>query len=105
MATGSLTDCPWLFQKIIRPLGLQAFQALGRLPRPVTSKADSRKATQPQRPPLQDNHGMADSREPAIEDIDSPEPALKNADFPEPATKSADSKKPAKTATTKTTPT
>ena len=95
MATGSLTDCPWLFQKIIRPLGLQAFQALGRLPRPVTSKADSRKATQPQRPPLQDNHGMADS----------PEPAMKNADSPEPATKSADSKKPAKTAPTKTTPT
>ena len=51
MATGSLTDCPWLFQKIIRPLGLQALQALGRLPWPATPEADSRKATQPQRPP------------------------------------------------------
>ncbi len=72
---GSLTDCPWLFQQLSGHLGLQAFQALGRLPRPATSEADSQKTTQ------------------------------KNADSPEPATKSADSKKPAKTAPTKTTPT
>ena len=86
MATGSLTDCPWLFQKIIRPLGLQALQALDYLPWPATSEADSRKATQPQQPPPQDNHGMADT----------PESAMKNADSPESATRSADSKKPAK---------
>ena len=92
MATGSLTDYPWLFQKIIRPLGLQAFQALGRLLRPATSEdrlseGDPASATSPQ-----DNHGMADSRKPAIENADSPEPAMKNAD----------SKKPAKIAPTKT---
>ena len=52
--------------------------------------------TQHQQPPLQDNHGVADSREPAKEDADSPEPAMKNADSPESATKSADTKEPAK---------
>ena len=77
MATGSLTDCPWLFQKIIRPLGLQAPQALDRLPWPATSEADSRKATQPQQPPPpQDNHGVADSRKPAVKDADFPEAGL-----------------------------
>ena len=85
MATGSLTDCPWLFQKIIRPLGLQALQPLDHLPWPATSEADSRKAAQPQQPPPRDNRGVADSRKPA--------------------SKSTDSKKPAKTATTKATPT
>ena len=29
LATGSLTDYPWLFRKFIRPLGLQALQAFG----------------------------------------------------------------------------
>ena len=48
---GNLTDCPWLFRKLSDHLGLQAFQALGRLPWPATSEADSRKATQPQQPP------------------------------------------------------
>ena len=73
MATGSLTNCPWLFQKIIRPLGLQALQALDHLPWPATSEADSWKATQPQQPPPQDNHGVTDSRKPAVKDADFPE--------------------------------
>ena len=38
---GSQTGYHWLFRKSIRPLG--------RLPRPATTKADSRKATQPHR--------------------------------------------------------
>ena len=85
MATGSLTDCPWLFQKIIRPLGLQALQALDHLPWPATPEADSREAAQPQQPPPQGIRGVADSKKPA--------------------SKSADSKKPAETTTTKATPT
>ena len=51
MATGSLTDYPWFFRKIIRPLGLQALQALDRLPWPASPEADSREAAQPQQPP------------------------------------------------------
>ena len=85
MATGSLTDYPWFFRKIIRPLGLQALQALDHLPWPATPEADSREAAQPQQPPPQDIRGVADSRKPA--------------------SKSADSKKPAETTTTKATPT
>ena len=71
MATGSLTDYPWLFGKFIRPLGLQALQALGRLPWPATSEADSRKATQPRATSPQDDYGVADSKKPAKKDADS----------------------------------
>ena len=85
MATGSLTDCPWFFKKIMRPSGLRALRALGRLPWPATSEADSRKATQPRATSPQDDYGVADSKKPAKKD--------------------ADSKKPAETTTTKATPT
>ena len=82
---GSQTDYPWFFRKIIRPSGLQALQALGRLPWPATSEADSRKATQP--------HLLL------------PRMTNRVADFKKPAKKDADSKKPAETTTTKATPT
>ena len=100
MATGSLTNYPWLFKKLSGQLSPQAFGALGRLPRGPTLRRRPSLSNLPQ-----DNYEMADSRKPAIEDADSLEPAMKNADSPEPATKNADSKKPAKTAPTKTTPT
>ena len=83
---GSLTDYPWFFRKIIRPLGLPTLQALGPLPWLATSEADSRKAAQPQATsPPQDNRRVANSRKPA--------------------SKGAGSKKSAETTTTQATPT
>ena len=105
MATGSQTDSPWLFKKIITPIEPSSIQSMG----PPSSGRLSPGPTTRRRPGLKnlpkESYEMADSRKPAMEKADSQEPAMKNADSPESATKSADSKKPAKTATTKTTPT
>ena len=63
--------------------GLWAFKHskhLGRLPRPATTKADSRKATQLQQPLPWDDYGVADSRKPAKKSADSKKPAKKDAD-------------------------
>ena len=95
MATGSLTDYPWLFKKLSGHLSLQAFKALGRLPPGRLPQEPTLRRRPILSNPPQENYEMADSRKPAIENADSPEPAMK----------SADSKKPAKTAPTETTPT
>ena len=82
MATGSLTDCPWLFQKIIKPLGLQALQASDHLPWPATSEVDSRKAAASATSP-RDNDGVADSGKPAVKDADFPEAGPEERRFQE----------------------
>ena len=71
MATGSLTDYPWLFRKFLRPLGLQALQAFGP-PSPAgyhqrrLSEGDPASPT----PPYGD-YGVTDSKKPAEKDADS----------------------------------
>ena len=94
MATGSLTDCPWLFKNLSGHLGLQAFKALGRLPGRLPLKPTLRRRPSLRNLP-QDNYEVADSMKPATENAGSQGPTMK----------SADSKKPAKTAPTETTPT
>ena len=86
MATGSLTDCPWLFRKNYQAFGPPSTPSIGppslagylgsRLPEGGPASSDL---------PPQDNRGVADSKEPA--------------------SKSADYKKPAETTTTKAVPT
>ena len=94
MAMGSLTDSPWLFKNY---QAIQAFKHTkhrAAFPRPAIPRADSQKATQPQKPPPR-----------KIRDSRLQETGPKRTDSQKPAMKNADSQKPAKTAPTKTTST
>ena len=76
MATGSLTDYPWLFRKFIRPLGLQALQAFwaafpGRLPLSRLPEGDPASPTPRSRP----------RRTPTPRSRPRPQPLLHNDDL------------------------
>ena len=63
---GSLTDSPWLFEKLSGRLGLQVSKTQGRLPlvgylRGRLPEGDPTSKNLPE-----DNHKMADSQKPAI---------------------------------------
>ena len=66
MATGSLTDSPWLFEKLSGRSGLQASKTQGRLPLVgyLTGRLPEGDPTSKNLP--EDNHKMADSQKPAI---------------------------------------
>ena len=91
MTTGSLTDSPWLFENYQAVQAFEHTKQRAAFPRPAIPRADSQKATQPQKPPPRK---IRDSR------LQGAGP--KRTDSQKPAMKKADSQKPAKTAPTKT---
>ena len=104
MATGSLTDSPWLFENY---QAIQAFKNTkhrAAFPRPAIPRADYQKATRPQKSsPRKIRDGRLQGAGPKR--TDSQKPAMKKADSQKLAMKKAGSQKPAKTAPTKTVPT
>ena len=84
MTTGSLTDSPWLFENYRTVQAFKHTKHRAAFPRPAIPRADSQKATQPQKPPprkIRDSklQGAGPKR------TDSQKPAMKKADSQKPA--------------------
>ena len=91
MATGSLTDYPWLFKNYRAIEAFKHTKHRAAFPWPAIPRADSQKATQSQKPsPRKLREGRLQEAGP------------KRADSQKPAMKNTDSQKSAKTAPTKT---
>ena len=66
MATGSLTDSPWLFEKLSGRLGLQASKTQGRLPLVGYLTGRLPEGDPTSKNLLEDNHTRDDTKKPAI---------------------------------------